>query len=104
MSDFIIRCANGHKIQVKDEYRGRRLACPKCRAHVRVPELDEKDGPLSDLGLLEILGEVAPLPPQPEPSSKLPERTCAQCGSTISHNITICNHCQTFLGVSAELL
>lgn len=104
MGDFVIRCANGHKIQVKDEYRGRRLACPKCRAHVRVPEIDEGDDPLSDLGLLEILGDVPPLPPQPEKGSRLADRTCVQCGGTISHHITVCNHCQTFLGVSSELL
>ncbi len=104
MGNFIIQCANGHKIQVKDKYRGRKLTCPKCRARVRVPELDESDDPLSDLGLLEILGDVAPLPPQPDPIEKLPDRTCPQCGGTISHNVTVCQHCQTFLGVSAELL
>ncbi len=42
---IVVECPNGHRSFTKEEHAGKRVACPVCRAVVRVPVPDERIRP-----------------------------------------------------------
>jgi hypothetical protein len=57
-------CPNGHRLRVKDEYAGKRVLCPRCRAVVQVLRDNVQPRPAPEIRLA---------PEQPQPSAPVPD-------------------------------
>ena len=99
--DFVyVTCEHGHRLKANTSLRGKTFSCPVCRLSVTVPLPDD---PLSDTGVMRILGDIPPLPPSPEPlRSQL--RPCPGCGAKVRNELTVCNACQCYIGHSPDYL
>lgn len=78
-----VTCPNGHKMRVKEEHAGKRVACPKCKAPFRIPALDEIESDLPPPGLLE------DRPAKPSPGAK----PCPSCGASLPPDSVLCVDC-----------
>lgn len=76
----VITCPNGHKLRVKDELAGKRVACPNCKVAFQVPVADRSraDGFLAELG---------------EESTSAPINRCPSCGEDLQRDSVLCVNC-----------
>ncbi|PHQ34883.1 hypothetical protein CEE69_13555 [Rhodopirellula bahusiensis] len=65
--------------------------------------IDEDRDPLSDTGVMRILGVQDALPP---PTTVEPEKTrcCPRCDVNISAKANVCQHCQCYVGGIPDFL
>ncbi|GAA4460134.1 ATP-binding protein [Novipirellula rosea] len=96
-----VQCHAGHRLKAGTHLRGRTLPCPKCRAEVVVPQ--PKDT-LSDTGVMRILGDLAPLSEPPVAKQQPPQRPCPRCSLEVSVDLSVCNHCQCFIGIVPDYM
>ncbi len=95
METIDIHCPNGHRLMGSTEMVGRNVRCMKCK--VKFPFVIPKKKPLTETGVLRILGDVPPLPMPPE--VVLPtQRPCPRCLKIISVNANVCEHCFCYVG------
>jgi len=110
MNRIEVACANGHKLKAKEKLAGRTLKCPKCQAEVRVPG-PRPDRPasalsVSDLDVMNFLGDQEPLPPPPKLSihDELADRYCPRCGATLGAKATVCKACNCYVAISSDFM
>ena len=99
-------CENGHRIKAMESLAGQTHGCPKCGKPVMIPvPVKTESAAITDTGVMRILGDASPVPPQPElavPTVKL--RTCPRCNQEVSLNASVCKACQCYLEVAPDML
>ncbi len=108
-----VTCPNGHALKVKDGFAGKVGLCPKCKAQIQVPRLD--NGDMSEDDIADILGgpdvpeaarprKEAPRPVAlPRQERAVPQgKTCHSCNEEIAASIHICPHCHTYIAKLAD--
>jgi HEAT repeat protein len=60
-----ITCPNGHRLQVKDQFAGKKARCPKCSATVVVPVIQRPPALAEDPGYEVVNDDAAPAVSQP---------------------------------------
>ena len=108
MGFTIVACERGHRFKAMDAYRGKIVHCPQCQAHVPIPiqssstaAVPTAKDPLSDTGVMRILGDLDPLPPPPvgtQSEESTNYRNCPRCSVSIRTDATLCNHCNCYVG------
>ncbi|MEL7267466.1 MAG: hypothetical protein AAFP69_22020, partial [Planctomycetota bacterium] len=98
---LIVHCSSGHRIRAGNALRGQTLPCPKCGGAVRVPMASESSDPLSDTGIMRILGDLPPLPQQA--TSRIDDNqptahVCPRCGTANPPTAAICRNCNCYTG------
>jgi anti-anti-sigma factor len=104
-------CPNGHPVRVQEELAGKTGLCPRCRARLHVP-LVEQDGdrprpsgefarqaPRPDWATGE---SAASAPGLPYPLKKK-TRLCVGCGNIASQSFNVCPRCGTTLSTYRRL-
>ncbi|NND97296.1 MAG: hypothetical protein HKN47_08215 [Pirellulaceae bacterium] len=98
MQHIYVNCESGHRIKAGSSLRGKTLPCPKCRKPVVIAEATD---PLSDTGVMRILGDASPLPRAPLPM-RMQLRPCPQCECDVRKDAPICQHCRSYIGASTD--
>lgn len=104
--DFVtVACENGHRIKAKTSLGGQTHGCPRCGKLVTipVPPQQEKD-PLTDTGIMRILGTQEPLPPAPKPQKRNTLRVCPRCDLKTPSTKAVCDHCNCYLGATPDFM
>lgn len=88
-------CPKGHKIGLKDNHVGNKVACPKCQSIVVVPEAPRYE--LSDTSVLKVLGDHNPetsvvMKLSGDPHDKT--RLCPMCYARVSKEEEVCPNCR----------
>lgn len=94
------RCKNGHKIKADDRHAGVHSKCPKCKVLIVVPEpapLLPPPRAMTESGLMRVLGSAPELPAMPKRNEDT-VRKCPRCKKRLSRVVTLCNHCQLYVG------
>ncbi|TWT81966.1 hypothetical protein CA13_34210 [Planctomycetes bacterium CA13] len=86
-------CPSGHHVRGGKELLGRMVRCPKCATEFLF-EVPTKP-PISDSGVMAILGDVPPLPPPP--NKRPTTRPCPQCQKLIPESSHVCPHCSFYV-------
>ena len=119
-----VECPNGHALNVKDKYAGKRGFCPVCNARIQVPE---RRPTVSEDDVLAILGAsaqpaAAPAGPSeyvfedPPHSARTDgsglsllgssmirrKKICVHCGHLASFTFTLCPKCGAALGAPSD--
>jgi hypothetical protein len=98
-------CPSGHRVRGGAELVGHTVRCPKCHAEFvfagenREPESKK----VTDTGVMRILGDLSEgeLPTQ---DHEVPLRACSRCGVAIPESLTVCNHCNCYVGVMPSFM
>ena len=113
-----VRCSNGHHLNVKEAYAGKKGRCPHCKVVVNVPE---KIDPVTDDDILELLmagggpqpgktlshgGDTGSIHDEPHRSDSKTDsislvglsavkhnKTCSECGYRDPHWHASCSRC-----------
>jgi predicted RNA-binding Zn-ribbon protein involved in translation (DUF1610 family) len=78
------------RLNVKEDYAGKDMRCPRCSATVAVPEAGET------------LVEVAEAQPAEPPTDAGPTKACPSCGKRIVLSARKCRYCRTWLDDDEE--
>jgi hypothetical protein len=80
----------------KAELIGKTIRCPRCsETFVFGYQIREE---VTDTAVVRMLGDAPPPPPSPGASRQPATRPCARCGVAISVKVSVCEHCQCFVG------
>ncbi len=94
------RCPRGHKLRGKAEMVGKTVRCPRCSEKF-VFGYFVRDS-VTDTAVVRLLGD-APAPP-PEPVKDPSVRMCVRCGVSTSAHLSVCQHCNCYVGVMPDFL
>ena len=113
-----VSCPSGHRLRGRVEMIGKRVKCPRCsvefdflkssdtathdRERVATPAAGDRRG-VSESRVMAILGDMNDLSSAPisEPTQSRP---CAKCGGAVSESLTVCPHCNTYVGVMPNFM
>ncbi len=110
MNRIEVVCENGHRLKAARHLRGTSRCCPQCKVEVQIPlqSASASHDPLSDTGVMRILGEQDALPPPPiaaQSAAQSPQyRNCPRCDRSIPVDVSVCQHCQCYTGVMPNFL
>ena len=105
-------CPNGHPLNVNESLAGKAGLCPRCRAPVKVPGLDNPMPGVSEDAILDFLRPQAPIAKIPALAegaereaalrtdgheSAAPQKSCFRCNRQISSGTHICPYCHTYI-------
>ncbi len=99
-------CPSGHRVRGDIGLAGKNVRCPKCRKEFVFAPLKPvatESATVSDTSVMRILGETPELPPVPEKKAAA-TRSCPRCGISISANTSVCNHCNTYVGLMPRFM
>ncbi len=99
-------CPSGHRVRGDIRLAGKSVRCPKCRKEFVFAPLKPSaadSNVVTDTSVMRILGESPEIPPMPE---RKPDSTksCPRCNVSISANASVCNHCNTYVGVMPRFM
>jgi uncharacterized paraquat-inducible protein A len=111
-----LTCSNGHHLRAAGALVGKTLPCPRCGVAVTIPWEDSFDvpedppqrDPLSDTGVMRILGEADLQAPPIETPANDPvarsQRPCPRCEYLVSDQSTVCPQCSCYMGALPQFL
>lgn len=108
-SKITMACPSGHRVRGGVEMLGRTVRCPKCQVEFRfttepkrtTPEPDSRQ--MTDTGVMRILGDFNQMPEAPE-STEATLKPCTRCGVPIPETLTVCNHCNCYVGLMPSFM
>lgn len=106
MERIEIACENGHRLNAGHQSQGKTLPCPKCGVAVKVPQhaFESTPDPLSDTGVMRILGASTSFSAEPMVTAAAPLRACPRCEAGIPLSSSVCEHCQCYLGSMPDFM
>lgn len=92
-------CPSGHKLKADGSARGKVASCPKCHVKVKVPTpaLIKERNPITDSGVMRILGEMDPVTTSKDEETML----CSKCRARKRPGDAVCENCQLFAQITA---
>ncbi len=106
MDRIEVACDNGHRLKARRTLCGTTRPCPKCGVNVKIamPPIERSPDPLSDTGVMRIIGEqdIRLNPSTQAPTPQI--RACPRCEAGISMTANVCRHCQCYVGVIPDFL
>ena len=103
-STMVMACPSGHRVRGGIELAGQTVRCPKCRAQFvfaprpATPSAGGDPNEVTDTGVMRILGDME-VSPKPEASPEVAHRPCSRCGVAIPETLSVCSHCNCYVGV-----
>ncbi len=108
-SKISMTCPSGHRVRGGVEMLGRTVRCPKCQSEftfapqkARTPAVAESRQ-VTDTGVMRILGDLSQLTSVTQ-SAEAAHRPCSRCGVAIPETLTVCNHCNCYVGVMPSFM
>jgi len=102
-------CPNGHVLNVKDKYDGKKGLCPTCKVAIKVPDPAEvfteesimdvlmpHESGLSGISLAQSDAET-PAEDEWKSQSSIRQRICSKCFEEIPVDSNICPQCKTYI-------
>lgn len=97
---IMCKCPRGHKLRGGVDLIGKSVRCPRCsEKFVFGYEVRES---VTDTAVCRILGDAPAAPPAPEkdPTTRL----CSRCGVATSAKISVCQHCNCYVGLMPDFM
>ncbi len=108
-SKITMACPSGHRVRGGADMVGRTVRCPKCQAEFvfaekPVPAVETPESrQVTDTGVMRILGDPE-ITPMGVPGDQVSLRPCSRCGVAIAETLTVCNHCNCYVGVMPSFM
>lgn len=98
-------CPACHRVRGGANLVGHTVRCPKCQAEfVFAPARPEPDSrKVTDTGVMRILGDMSDSG-MPVQGGEVPLRPCSRCGVAIPESLTVCSHCNCYVGVMPSFM
>jgi hypothetical protein len=103
-------CPSGHRVRGGVELIGRTVKCPKCQSqfefrdpNVRVDQPVESRK-VTDTSVMRILGEMGSEADLMPSDHEVALRPCTRCGVAIPESLTVCSHCNCYVGVMPSFM
>ena len=98
-------CPSGHRVRGGANLVGHTVRCPKCQAEFvfgeKTPPAEPKE--VTDTGVMRILGEMSDSD-MPAQGGEVALRPCSRCGVAIPESLTVCSHCNCYVGVMPSFM
>ena len=98
-----VTCPAGHRLRGNSNLVGKKVKCPKCDHEFTFALTFQRSNggdnkPVTDTGVMRILGTMDAVPPAPKKRVKT-ERPCNRCGTLLPESAAVCNRCNCYVGV-----
>ena len=108
-SKITMACPSGHRVRGGVEMLGRTVRCPKCQVQFLFSPESKRTTPtvesrkMTDTGVMRILGDCSQMP-EAAASTEATLRPCSRCGVAIPEALTVCSHCNCYVGVMPSFM
>ncbi|KAA5545241.1 hypothetical protein FYK55_06140 [Roseiconus nitratireducens] len=97
------QCPNGHKLRGNVELIGKTIRCPRC-SETFVFGYQVRPS-VTDTAVMRILGDgPGAMGPAQEETPQPRLRPCKRCGVSISATVSVCKHCNCYVGMLPDYL
>ena len=94
------KCPRGHKLRGGIDLIGKTVRCPRCSEKFVFGYYVREN--VSDTAVVRILGDGPAA--MPEPQKDPTTRICSRCGVATSAKLSVCQHCNCYVGMMPHFL